>query len=122
MAMQETNASDIDTSRMYTVKEVASYLRFSTTYVRDLIREGRIKGVKPTGGQIRIPGAEVVRVVGGVQREGSVPQPQENDDVDTIDVPLENADRIFPPSATPEPKAEELKVGFHHLFDEKPEE
>ena len=114
--MQETNASDIDQSRMYTVKEVAGHLHLSTTYVRDLIRLGRIEGVKPFGGQIRIKGAELARLVAGVQREGAVPRPQDDDDVDTIDVPAENAARIFPPGATPQPKGEELKIGYQ-LFE-----
>ena len=67
---------EIETGEWVTVKQMANKLSYSTAYVSALCKRGQIKGVKPLGGQWRIPRSEYDRVV----KEGSTPmyrQPKE---------------------------------------------
>ena len=117
MATPGIDPSGIDQSKTYTVKELAALLHFTVNWTRDLIHQGKIESFKPVpGGHIRIRGSEVARILGSIKQQGAVTAAGA-DDVDEILVPAENAARIFPPEAQPEPKGEDLKIGFHHLFE-----
>ncbi len=111
-----SGVTDIDTTRTYSIKEVARILHFGERYVRELVRAGRIIGTKPGGNQIRVTGSELKRVLLGVQREGSAPtrRAAAESDVDVIEVPPENADRMFPPRDDPneKPEGEDMKIGY----------
>ncbi len=48
----------IDGNSSYSIKQVGFYLGLSDSWVRRLIKDGRINATKPTGGQFRITGAE----------------------------------------------------------------
>ena len=115
MVAPGTDASVVDQSKTYTVKELAALCHFSVNWVRDLIHDGKIESFRPTGGHHRIRGSEVARILGSLKQQGTITPPGD-DDVDEIEVPAENAARIFPPGSQSEVKGEELKIGFWNLF------
>ncbi len=49
--------------KFFTPREVAAMLRMSATYVRDLIRAGRIPATKPTGKQILIEETDLLNFI-----------------------------------------------------------
>jgi len=61
-----------DQGRFLTALQVADHLSFSRNWVLDLMRQGRITAVKPTGTRWRIPASEVDRL----KREAWPPQRQ----------------------------------------------
>ena len=117
MAAPGSDPNAIDQSKTYTVKELAALLNFTVNWTRDLIHQGKIESFKPIpGGHIRIRGSEVARILGSIKQQGAITTAGE-DEVDEILVPPENAARIFPREAEPDPTGEDLKIGFHHLFE-----
>ena len=101
-------------TRYYSTKELATRLNVSRVWICRLLTEGRIKGIKPTGGDWRIPEEEVQRMV----TEGlpatpkqAPPRPQMK-----IKVPKEKADRLIPPEETP-PAREERKISWLWPFE-----
>ena len=122
MVVPKERKQDVDLTRMYTVKEMASLLNVTPTYVRDLIRQGNIEAGKPFGGQWRIAGPEVQHQVDRVDRGEKVGAPVVDDDVDEIVVSVESAARVFETpledaEAGPEPTGEDSGTGglFRHL-------
>ena len=68
-----------------TVRELAEELKYSTDWVAQHIREGRIAAVKPLGGRWRIPMSEVKRIKEvGSPRLPKKPKPEESGEI-TVD-------------------------------------
>lgn len=126
MVQQKIDISSIDTSRSYTVKEVATMVQYTQVYLRDLIRAKKIKGFKPMGGNgnIRIPGEEVKRLLASVQEGTGLTATPSADDVDQIDVSPELSQKLMPGGvADPEPTTDDQDDGdggaFRHLIEVK---
>ncbi len=64
---------EIETGDYSTAGQIASKLRYTHAYILDLINADRIKGIKPFGGQWRVPKSEVERLI----KEGIPPLPRE---------------------------------------------
>jgi len=58
----------------YSCRQLSTMLGFSLVYVSRLVKSGRIKAIKPTGSQWRIPKSEYQRIA----KEGLPPMPREN--------------------------------------------
>ena len=92
---------EISANASYSTKEAGYYLGFSESYVRRLIKNGRLTATKPGGGQHRIRGAEINRLLHGMATDGRVP-PNNHDNVpDEIHVSDEAAGMIFSSSPPP---------------------
>lgn len=91
----------VDQGDYVTVKEVANALGYTPAWITSLCQTGRIAGVKPTGGQWRIPRSEMERL----QREGIPPARRVTPQAPAkrIQVDRETADRI---AAKPDTHAE----------------
>jgi len=86
---------DITAGASYSTKEAGYYLGFSESYVRRLIKNGRLNATKPGGGQHRIRGSEITRLLEGLATEGRVP-PNNHDNIpDEIHVSDAAAQQIF---------------------------
>lgn len=57
--------------KFYTIQEVAELLQFSDQTIRDWVRSGRIKAMRPGLRAWRIPPAEVARLMGQLDTDGS---------------------------------------------------
>lgn len=106
---QEQLKEVIDQGRYISAKELSSKLSVSRAYICKLLKEGRIKGVKPFGGEWRIPQDEANRVM----QQGLPPAPRKPPPRRkvAIKVSKEEADRIMPeakrkeePPQQPEPQ------------------
>ena len=86
---------DLDVGKAYSVPDVANALGYSKTYIRELIRQGRIDAFKPGGGEWRIHGSEVQRLSNVIDGRGSLP-PNPETPVYVIEVSEEEAKRILP--------------------------
>jgi len=92
---------DITATASYSTKETGYYLGFSESYVRRLIKNGRLNATKPGGGQHRIRGSEINRLLEGLATEGRVP-PNTHDNIpDEIHVSDAAAQQIFNSSPPP---------------------
>lgn len=87
--------NDLDVGKAYSVPDVANALGYSKTYIRELIRQGRIDAFKPGGGEWRIHGAEVRRLSDVINERGSLP-PKPERWVNIIEVTPEQMDLIDP--------------------------
>ena len=85
----------IEPGKAYTTTQAGFYLGYTENYIRRLIKAGRIIATKPTGGQLRITGEEVQRILAGVEWEGRVPPHPTDQSADEIIVTEEQAARIF---------------------------
>ena len=54
--------NNINTTKSYTVLDVAHCVGWTTIWLRRLIREGRVKAFRPNGHEWRVPGEEVKRI------------------------------------------------------------
>ena len=92
----------------YTVKDVATLFNFSQQYVSWLCKAKRIKSVKVTGGQWRIPPSEFE----GMKREGKPPakKPPPSLESQAINIPNDKRDKVFPPKKKKE-EGEKGKAG-----------
>ena len=86
---------DLDVGKAYSVPDVANALGYSKTYIRELIRQGRIDAFKPGGGEWRIHGSEVQRLAEVLDERGSLP-PKPETPVTVIYVTPEQMDRMEP--------------------------
>ena len=87
---------DITPGKSYSTIEAAFFIGFTDGYVRKLIRDGRIAASKPNGGQYRITGAEITRVMQNMETKGHVPPSGTGGEpASEIHVSQEAADRIF---------------------------
>ncbi len=86
---------DLDVGKAYSVPDVANAWGYSKTYIRELIRQGRIDAFKPGGGEWRIHGAEARRLADVIDERGSLP-PKPETPVNLIYVTPEEADLIMP--------------------------
>lgn len=86
---------EIKGGKYYTIKELAAELRYSQTWIYNLVVSGRIKAVKPTGGTWRIPPSEVERV----KTEGIPPMPREKPAVEATEIVIapEHVEKVSPP-------------------------
>lgn len=100
---------EVGAGNFLTVPQLALELHFNQAYISRLCKDGRIKAVKPVGGQWRIPSSETARL----QKEGIPP-------------PLREAARAVqhvtvgqpPPLAEPEPVVEEPEKNNKGWFDD----
>ena len=109
--MQEIEAGDF-----FTIRQIAQKLRYSVAYITDLVQKGRIRAIKPMGGQWRIPASEYNRLI----TEGIPPLPREATKAPVTEIEVET-DKV-----APEPKREEKKpwkfpIDFGPLFGERSE-
>ncbi len=119
MTTARSEASAIDPTASYTVKELAGLLKYGQTYIRDLIRAGKIKGFKPMGGHIRISGEEVRRLVQGVTAGAGISSSVADDGVDEIEVSESVAAKVMggrAPAQPPEANDDGDGGAFRHLF------
>jgi len=96
--LSKSQAQEITEDRFFSIKQVAEEIGYCTEWITRLVKKGRIKGVKPTGFQWRIPASEVDRI----KREGIPP----------------------PPRNAPPPPPKEITVDAEHLerVEAKPKE
>lgn len=65
--------AEIEQGKYHTISQIAGELSYSTAWILDLVKKGRIKGIKPLGSGWRIPDSEYQRVI----KEGIPPMPRE---------------------------------------------
>jgi len=89
----------------YLVKEVADEFNFTRAWVTQLCTSGRIKAIKPSGGQWRIPASEVERI----RKEGiqTLPRKKKEPEVTRIKVPGDKIDKVAPHREEEKAKEEE---------------
>ncbi len=63
--------------KFFTPREVAAMLRMSATYVRDLIRAGRIPATKPTGKAILIEETDLMNFIRAGRTTTATPEVKE---------------------------------------------
>ena len=93
---------EITEGRFFSIKQIAVEFNYSTEWITRLVKRGRIKGIKPTGGSWRIPASEVDRI----RKEGIPPLPRKTPPSTPaeIEVPPEHRDRV---ESKPKEKKEE---------------
>ena len=93
----------------YTSRQVARKFGYSDVWVSTLIKNGRIKAIKPAGGQWRIPKSEVDRI----EKEGLPPMPRQNKSpVNTIQVSDEKRRKVLPEKKQKDEEGEPERKGF----------
>jgi len=113
-----TNAeiAEVDSGTFLTAKEVASKLRLTRAWIIKCLQTGRIHGIKPTGGQWRIPASEARRLQNGISplpRKSAVLHPTE------ILVEGKHRTRVMPqPKASPPQAKPGLKWPLNIIFKE----
>jgi len=78
--------AEIKAGKYYSVAQIARELSYGHSWILELVRTGRIKAIKPLGGQWRVPSSEYERI----KREGIPPLPRavvERPAVTEIEVP-----------------------------------
>lgn len=105
---------EIEAGDYFTIKQVAIRLGYSTTWITFLVQNGRIKAMKPLGGQWRIPKSEYQRLT----TEGIPPLPRERKKapVEEIIVDEEKAKKVAPPPKSEQKKGRGLGGPFDWLF------
>ena len=98
--------AEVESGRYYSTKKLADTLGYSHAWISALLQQGRIKGIKPLGGQWRIPESEYKRLT----TEGVPPLPREplKRQVTEIPVSPELQDKVAPDK---ERKAKEAEPG-----------
>lgn len=89
-----------------TLKELATIIGYSYRWTFTLVRAGRIKAIKPTGGRWQVPLEEVERL----KTEGIMSLKEERTrkiPKNKIVIPADLAARILGPRRKPEPKPED---------------
>lgn len=64
--------AEIEAGKYYSVAQIARELNFGHSWILELVRTGRIKAIKPLGGQWRVPSSEYERI----KKEGIPPLPR----------------------------------------------
>ena len=111
--MEEIKAGDF-----FTIKQIAEKLRYSVAWITLLVQQGRIKGIKPVGGQWRIPKSEYIRIT----TEGVPPLPRETQKapVNVLQVPEEKAAKVAPERKESKEKGKSsFPIDFSGLFGSK---
>lgn len=96
---------EIKAGHCYTIKQVAQELGYGPAWIISLVKRGRIKAVKPTGGQWRIAQSEVDRL----RTEGIPPLPRKQPEVKASEIIVE---RKHEERVKPKEKPEEKKSGY----------
>ena len=95
--------AEIKAGQYYSVAQIARELSYGHSWILELVRTGRVKAIKPLGGQWRVPSSEYERI----KREGIPPLPRaevEKPAVTEIEVPEQTVkDKVKEPE---EPKKE----------------
>jgi excisionase family DNA binding protein len=60
----EIDVAAIDPHKFYTPQEVADILRYHVITIRKMLRDGKLKGAKPTGNEWRVPGKAILDLMG----------------------------------------------------------
>ena len=92
----------------WTIKQLADAVNYSTAWVTRMCQDQRIKAIKPTGGQWRIPKSEVARVM----KEGIPPMPRVEKPVEkptVIEVEEHLVKKVAPKRKTEEEVEEKAK-------------
>ena len=100
--------AEIKAGKYYSVAQIARELSYGHSWILELVRTGRIKAIKPLGGQWRVPSSEYERI----KREGIPPLPRaevEKPAVTEIEVPETVVEKKV---KEPEEKKKEPPVGF----------
>ena len=111
---------EISTGHYYTIKQLASDLGYSESWIYNLVTDGRIKAVKPLGGRWRIPPSEVRRIT----TEGIPPMPRAKPEVDASEIVVEgkHVDRVQPREKPEEKKGKRTINLLEFLRKEEKEE
>ncbi len=109
---------EIEEGEYFTIPQVARKLQYGNAWIWDMIQAGRIKAIKPLGGQWRVPRSEYDRLA----KEGLPPlprKPREEPPVTKIKVKPEQASKVETPEVKEEPPAkgkEGLNLDWFGLF------
>ena len=112
--------NNINTTKSYTVLDVAHCVGWTTIWLRRLIREGRVKAFRPNGHEWRIPGEEVKRICETLKYRGRLPKASVPDQVNVIEVTPEQMQVMDPnwkEESAGEPPQDKPK-GFWEQIDE----
>lgn len=95
--------AEIEAGQYHSVAQIARELQYGHSWILELVRTGRIKAIKPLGGQWRVPNSEYERI----KKEGIPPLPRlepEKPPVTEIEVNEEVVkDKIKEPEKKEEP-------------------
>ena len=95
--------AEIEEGKYYSVAQMARELSYGHSWMLELVRSGRIKAIKPLGGQWRVPNSEYQRI----KKEGIPPMPRvaiEKPKVTEIEVAAETVkDKVKEPPPREEP-------------------
>ena len=113
-AVSPEQLEEIKDGEYVTVKYIATKLAYSTQWVLWMMKQGRIKGIKPLGGRWRIPRSEFDRIL----KEGSKPMPREpaKPPVTEIEVEEEVASRIVEEPKKKDGKKIPFPLDFSGIF------
>lgn len=115
-SVSASQATEIEQGQYYTVSQVAHMLKYSSHWIMVNLQRGRIKGVKPTGGQWRIPASEVDKM----KHEGIPPLPRKvpiKEESKEIVIEGKHAQRVKPPDEIKREQQEREQSPFAWLFD-----
>lgn len=111
---------EVEVGEYVTIKQVADTLHFSSAWIWEQItKRGRIKAIKPLGGQWRIPKSEYERIL----KEGIPPMPRkpvEKPKVTEIVIDERKvAERVKEPEKKEEKPPQLFNLDFLGLFNKK---
>jgi len=108
--VSEAQLEEIKQKQWRSVKDVATVVGYSTAWVSYLCKTGRVKAIKPVGGQWRIPESEYKRII----EEGLPPLPREKSVEKAVkELVMKNADITDNP-----PEKSKLSWPWNLLFKE----
>lgn len=98
---------ELEAGEYFTIAQVAHRLRYTSAWINELVRQGRIHAIKPVGGRWRVPHSEFERLI----KEGIPPMTREHPQppVRGIEVDEETHKRLVRES---EEKKERKPPGF----------
>jgi len=102
--VSDAQIDEINAGDYYTIKEVATKLRYTTAWITALVQSGRIKAIKPAGMRWRIPKSEYERLLReGIVTPVKVPK-EEKPEVTEIDVSEEVEKKVTEKTPTSQAK------------------
>ena len=99
--------AEIEEGKYHSVAQIARELSYGHSWMLELVRTGRIKAIKPLGGQWRVPDSEYRRI----KKEGIPPLPRE-EKVKPAVTEIEVAEETVKDKVKEPPQREEPPVLF----------
>ena len=109
---------EIEKGEYVTIAQIANELSYTRAWILSLVQQGRIKGIKPLGGQWRIPKSEHDRII----KEGIPPMPREPAEKPPVNQIKVLDAKVIDKVKEPEKKAEKppgLFLDFFGTFQKK---